>query len=91
MWCNAPGAESQFERFRNNVSAILNEVEEDTPVSPSPEPVGGTIDVAADSLFYSRPSIDAPVIWQSQTDGEMDYTLESDGFYYTENGWVLPA
>lgn len=91
MWCNAPGAESQFERFRNNVSALLNEVEEDTPVSPSPEPVGGTIDVAADSLFYSRPSIDAPVIWQSQTDEEMDYTLESDGFYYTENGWVLPA
>lgn len=88
MWCNRPGAEAGFEQFRKDVSAVLNEVEEDTPVSPSPKPMDGTIIVAADSLYYSRPNVDSIVVGMAQTDATEGYTLRNGDFYYTDKGWT---
>ena len=92
MWCNAPGAEAGFETFKQNVAMLLNEIEEDTPVpSPSPAPEGGTVNVAADSFFYSRPDVNAPIVAQSQSATIMPYTVSKNGFYYTDSGWVQSA
>lgn len=88
MWCNRDGAESGFNQFKRNVSSLLNELEEDTPVSPSPAPKSGTVQVAADSLFYSRPTTTSPIVNVASSDMELEYTQSSNGFYYTNNGWI---
>ena len=89
MWCNSPGAEAGFETFKQNVASLLNEVEEDTPVeSPSPMPEGGTINVAADAYFYSRPSMNSPIVGNTHAAESLSYTIEKNGFYYTDNGWI---
>lgn len=88
MWCNYDGAESGFDQFRYDVSILLNDVQEDTPISPNPEPLGGTLNVAADSLFYSRPNSSSVIVGIAQTDAVMDYSVKNGNFYYTNNGWV---
>lgn len=88
MWCNHSGAEAGFEQFRKDVAYLLNDVQEDTPVSPNPEPTGGTVQVAEGSFYYSRPSLDSPIVAQAQTNTTEQYTISKQGFYYTEKGWV---
>lgn len=88
MWCNREGAETGFNEFKQCVSAILNEVDVDTLESPNKAPTKGLIDVAADSLFYSRPRIDSPVVYVAQAKTSMEYTLKKGQFYYTDNGWI---
>lgn len=88
MWCNYDGAEAGFDRFRMDVSRLLNDIQEDTPVSPNPEPSGGTINVAADSLFYSRPSSDSVIVGMAQSDASMSYSVQNGNFYYTNKGWI---
>lgn len=52
-------------------------------------PTGGVITVPSDSLFYSRPTTEAPIVYQEQEGGsKYDYTLREGSFYYTDNGWV---
>lgn len=89
MWCNKPGAESGFEKFRMDVAYLLNDMQEDTPVSPNQEPEGGMLYVAQGALYYSRPYEDAPIVGQAPTSSTVNYTYKKDSFYYTENGWVL--
>ena len=92
MWCNKAGAEAGFEAFKQNVAMILNEVEEDTPVtSPSPAPEGGVVNVAADSYFYSRPDVNAPIVGNAKETITLSYTVAKNGFYYTDSGWVQSA
>jgi len=92
MWCNRPNAEDGLETFRSNVAALLNEVDEDTPVtSPNPMPQGGIVNVARGSLFYSRPNADSPIVAQADSDVSLPYTVTSNGFYYTDNGWIQSA
>lgn len=88
MWCNAPGAESGLGQFRRDVSLLLNDLQEDTPVSPSPEPAGGTINVAMGTLYYSRPSEDSAIVDQATSDTDEAYSVEQNNFYYTQHGWV---
>lgn len=91
MWCNGPRASAGFEQFRYDVAMLLNDVQEDTPVSPNPAPEEGTVNVAAGDFFYNRPGLDAIIVGQAIADAEMDYTVKQDDFYYTANGWVKSA
>lgn len=76
MWCNRKGAEAGFAKFKSDVSALLNGINtSSTFKSPSPKPGGGKIKVSADTLFYSRPNPDAPVMAVAQADTEMEYSI----------------
>lgn len=88
MWCNHEGAEAGLDQFRYDVSRLLNDIMEDTPVSPNPEPEGGTVNVAADSLFYSRPNNNSVIVGMASADAVMSYSVKNGNFYYTDNGWV---
>lgn len=88
MWCSPAGDESGLEQFRRDVAILLNDMQEDTPVSPSPEPEQGFVNVAAGGLFHSRATEDSPIVGQSATDAQMKYTCEQNGFYYTDMGWI---
>lgn len=88
MWCNREGAENGFNAFKQNVAAILNEVDEDTPVSPSPKPTGGTLRIAADTIFHSRPNANSPVVYVSKAESSMEYSIKNGDYYYTDNGWT---
>lgn len=88
MWCNRDGAEAGFYQFRADVAYKLNEL--DRPiVSPSPEPDNTrTVPVSAGMYFYSRPTQASARIGQAQKDGDLNYTIEQNGFCCTEQGWV---
>ena len=88
MWCSPAGSESGLDQFRKDVAGLLNDIQEDTPVSPSPEPQGGYINVAEGDYFYSRPSDKSPIVGQASSNSSIEYTVNNGSFYYTENGWV---
>lgn len=88
MWCNKPGAEEGFNKFKMDVSIVLNDVvNENVVCEPIPQP--SQISVEPDSLFYSKPSTDSPVVDISTSSSYMDYTLKNGDFYYTDKGWLL--
>ena len=88
MWCNHTGAESGFEKFKRDVSYVLNDVLDGELISPNQEPEGGTINVPRGTYFYSRPDPFSPIVGQTTEDETIHYTVTKSGFYYTESGWV---
>ena len=88
MWCSPSGDENGLEQFRRDVALFINDMQEDTPVSPSPMPEGGILNVAAGDLFYSRANESSAIIGQSPVDAQMQYTCKHNNFYYTDMGWV---
>ena len=89
MWCSPTGNENGLEQFRQSVSLLLNDIVEDTPIiSPSPKPESGTIQVDTGMLFYSRSKDDSVIVGQADSVMDMPYTVKSNGFYYTDMGWV---
>lgn len=91
MWCNRPGAEVEFNQFKQDVSAIVNDVQGSSSIeTPNPEPSTDVITVPADTLFYSRPTFDAPIVFNASYDMSVEYTAQSGAFFYTSMGWVSP-
>lgn len=90
MWCNKEGAEAGFLQFRQDVAYLMNEI--DRPIiSPNPEPdASSTVKTVAGAYYYSRPTKASARIGQVQADGETSYTLQQNGFYYTDKGWLQP-
>lgn len=85
MWCNRDGAEAQFEQFKSDVGALLNDAEQGTP----PEvPSGGLVELSAGTLFYARPSTNAIVLAQAKSDMSLRYSLKEGPFVYTDMGWA---
>lgn len=85
MWCNRDGAEAQFEQFKQDVGALLNEA----PVPEPPmAPAGGMVSVSAGTLFYARPDTDGIVLAQAKADMTMEYTIKNGLFVYTDMGWT---
>lgn len=90
MWCNREGAEAGFSKFKEDVSSMLNGLNtSDTFKSPSPKPEGGRITIPMDSLFYSRPSMDAPIRSVAKSDMDLEYTIKEGDFYCTPKGWTM--
>lgn len=86
MWCNRDGAEAQFEQFKQDVGALLNEA----PVPEPPmTPPGGRVPVSAGTLFYAKPIASSIVVAQAKADMDMEYSVKNGDFVYTDMGWVV--
>lgn len=90
MWCNRDGAEAGFLQFRQDVTYKINEM--DRPiVTPNPEPsTTNTVKATAGAYYYSRPVKSSARIGQVQASTDVHYSLQQDGFYYTDKGWLQP-
>lgn len=88
MWCNHDGAEVGFEQFKTDVARMLNDMD-GTTRSSAPEPEKGTIEVTLGSLYYSRPSLDAPIIGMAKDTTTVQYLLNDGDWYYTDSGWII--